>query len=657
MILSFRFFPRFALLSALVASGLALTTARLAAADAAGDKQAKLIGVLQSGAPAAEKAITCKKLAVYGSKEAVPALAPLLTDPDLSSWARIALEAIPDPAAVDALRDTLPKVQGRLLVGVINSLGFRHDTQSVNALVARLADADPEVASAAAAALGIIGGETAARALQAALASAPVAVRAEVAEGCVRIAERFLAEGKAADAAQLYDAVRQANVPKYKVLEATRGAILARGAAGLPLLLEQLHSPDKAVFGIGLRTARELPGREVTEALAVEIDRTEANRQTLLFLALADRGDAAALPTIRKAAQTGSKRTRLAAIGALDRMASAASVPTLLEICAEDDAELSQAAKVALARLPGKEVNAGLVGRLPDATGKLRRVLLELAGQRQIAEVLPAAVVAAQDPDGGIRSAAIGAMGVLGDEKQAGDLVKLLEKTQDAKDRANIETALLSISGRRKAACLPVLLPLAVNSESGLREIALHTLASVGGPEALEAVKAALADKDEAVQDEAVRTLSTWPGNWPEDAAAAEPLLVLAKSGKKPSYQVLGLRGYLEYVQGDKRLGNDQKLAKIKDVLPLLKRPEEKRLAIAALSAAPSAGALELTLTFAFDSAVAEDAYLAVLNTASKTEAKDASKELRLKCLQTVADNSKVRRIKTRAEEAIKRIQ
>ena len=152
MMLSFRFFPRFALLSALVASGLALTTARLAAADAAGDKQAKLISVLQSGAPAAEKAITCKKLAVYGSKEAVPALAPLLTDPDLSSWARIALEAIPDPAAVDALRDTLPKVQGRLLVGVINSLGFRHDTQSVNALVARLADADPEVASAAAAA-------------------------------------------------------------------------------------------------------------------------------------------------------------------------------------------------------------------------------------------------------------------------------------------------------------------------------------------------------------------------------------------------------------------------------------------------------------------------------------------------------------------------
>src|SRR3954471_17012938 len=45
----------------------------------------ELIGVLTSGAPAAEKAITCKRLAVFGSEAAVPALAPLLLDPQLAS--------------------------------------------------------------------------------------------------------------------------------------------------------------------------------------------------------------------------------------------------------------------------------------------------------------------------------------------------------------------------------------------------------------------------------------------------------------------------------------------------------------------------------------------------------------------------------------------
>ena len=56
-------------------------------------------------APPAEKALACKQLAIYGAKDAVPALAPLLSDPELASWARIALEAIPGPAADAALRE------------------------------------------------------------------------------------------------------------------------------------------------------------------------------------------------------------------------------------------------------------------------------------------------------------------------------------------------------------------------------------------------------------------------------------------------------------------------------------------------------------------------------------------------------------------------
>jgi HEAT repeat protein len=87
--------------------------------DAARDKQPALIAVLQSDAPPSQKAITCKRLAVYGDKDAVPALAALLTDKDLASWARIALEAIPDQAAGDALREAMGKLQGRLLIGSV----------------------------------------------------------------------------------------------------------------------------------------------------------------------------------------------------------------------------------------------------------------------------------------------------------------------------------------------------------------------------------------------------------------------------------------------------------------------------------------------------------------------------------------------------------
>jgi HEAT repeat protein len=639
-------------LTAVLPAGLA----RAVAADNPQDKERQLIAVLQSDAPPQEKAITCKKLAVYGGAAAVPALAPLLTDKDLCSWARIALEAIPGPEAGEALRAALDKVQGRLLVGVINSIGYRRDAQALGRLTQKLSDADVDVAAAAAAALGRIGSAPAAAALVPMLASAPAVARAGAAEGCILCAERFLAEGRAGEAVRIYDAVRQAEVPKQKRVEAMRGAILARGPAGLPLLLEQLRSTDLGFFGIGLRTARELPGRDVTEAVAAEVDRAAVERQTQLVLVLADRGDAAVFPTIRKAAQTGSKPMRLACISALERMATVSCVPVLLDLATDDDRELAQPAMAALIRLPGNAVNADLVARLDPSSGKLRRVLVELAGQRRLAEALPTVVRCTTDADPAIRGAAFTTLGIIGEEKQAADLAGQLEKAQTSRERGDIERALLAISRRCGTACLPALLPLAQSGDSEVRATALHLLSGVGGPTALATVKAAINDKDEAVQDEAVRTLSTWPGNWPEDSAVAEPLLALAKSGKKPAHKVLGLRGYFEYLQGDKKLRDEEKASSVKELLPLANRSEEKRLAINALVAAPCGGSLEILAAMTAEPEISEEACLAVLSVAGKSTVPGASKELVRKSLQTVIEKSKTDRTKRRAEEALKRV-
>ena len=619
------------------------------------EKESALISLLKSDAPAAEKAITCKRLAIYGTKDAVPVLAPLLADPQLASWARIALEAIPDPAVDAAMRDAMGKLQGKLLVGVINSIAVRRDAKAVSGLVKKLKDADPEVASAAAVALGRISGADAAKALSKSLPVAPAAVRAAVAEGCILCAERLLAQSKAADAMKLYDAVRAADVPRQKMLEATRGAILARKADGLPLLLEQLRSPDKALFGIGLRTARELPGRAVTEALAAELPRTSPDRQSYLLLALADRSDDAVLPAVVAAAGSGPQKLRLTAIGILDRLGNPASVSVLLGAAADSNADLAQAALAALARLPGSEVDAELLTRLPSTTGKARKVLIELAGQRHLDRALPAIVTGAEDPDAGVRAAAVQAIGILGDDKQVAGLAKLLQATQSPKERADLEMALLAITGRAGARAVPSLLPLAQNSDSAVRIIALRVLAAAGGPDALAAVKAAVEDKDEIVRDEAVRTLSTWPNNWPEDSGVAEPLLTLAKSSGKTSYQVLALRGYLQYVQGDKQLKDDEKVGKVTELLPLIKRPEEKRLAIAAVGAIPNAGVLELLATFAADPAVAEDACSAIVKLAGGN-LPGVSKEQRQKALEVAAEKATSSATRKKAGELLKAV-
>ncbi len=388
-----------------------------AAAQPAGDPQAmaiteaELLAVLRSEVPAAEKAIACKRLAICGSSAAVPELAKLLPDLQLSSWSRIALEAIPGEAADESLRAAAAALDGRLLVGMLNSIGVRRDANAVALLTDRLQSADVEVASAAAVALGHIGDAAATRALRDALASAPDSVRSAIAEGCVLCAERLWADGQPAEATAIYDEVRTAEVPLPRVIEATRGAILTRGDAGIPLLLEQVRSEEKAKFRLALGTARELPGGAIDQALADEIDRTTPARAALIIQAMADRPATVILSAVLNAADDGPLPVRLSAIAALQRVGDASCLPALLSIALDaEHPDLAKAAKETLAGLAGDKVDEQIVARLSATDGQTCPLLLELIGQRRI-DAVPELLKALDHDDGAVRRAALVSLG------------------------------------------------------------------------------------------------------------------------------------------------------------------------------------------------------------------------------------------------------
>ena len=191
--------------------------------------EARLVAVLISGAPRAAKDFVCRKLTVIGTAESVPALAGLLPDKDLSHMSRYALERIPAAEAAQALRDALPKLSGKLKIGVIGSLGVRRDEPSTSALAALVCDGDAAVACAAANALGDIGTADAAKALQESWKSAAKGVKPMLADACLAIAERLLAEGDKAAAVKIYKSLMSADAPKNVRLAATRGLLLASG--------------------------------------------------------------------------------------------------------------------------------------------------------------------------------------------------------------------------------------------------------------------------------------------------------------------------------------------------------------------------------------------------------------------------------------------
>lgn len=193
---------------------------------------ARLTAVLQSEAGIQEKSDACRELAVCGTKDAVPALAALLSHEELSHMARYALEPLPDPSVDDALRASLDRLTGRPLVGVIGSLGVRRDRKAVPLLVKMLQHSDADVVGAAARSLGRIGGAEAAEALQQALATAPPGARPAVADGCLMGAEKLLESGQRSQAAVLYQAVAKADLPQHFRVAAKQGSILAQQPKG-----------------------------------------------------------------------------------------------------------------------------------------------------------------------------------------------------------------------------------------------------------------------------------------------------------------------------------------------------------------------------------------------------------------------------------------
>jgi HEAT repeat protein len=562
------------------------------AQDGTGSSREKeLLAVLCSDAPPAEKAIVCKKLAIHGSSDAVADLAKLLPDPQLSSWARIALEVIPGSAADDALRTAAQSLEGKLLIGVVNSIGVRRDARAVDLLTTKLQDPDADVASAAAVALGKIGDVAAIKSLRAALATTPANVRLAVTEGCELCAERSHAEGNRALATEIYDEVRSADVSMQRIIEATRGAILAREQDGIPLLLETLRSPNKKSFQLALATIREFPGGEVDKALVDEIVGSTPERAALMIQAMADRPDTVVLTAVLKAAQQGDKQVRLSAIDALRRVGDVSCLSALLKIAIEENADLAQAAKISLVGLPGRDVDEEIATLLPTAEADMYPLLLELVGQRRI-HVFKEVEQALDHPNKSVRDAALIALGETIPLEKLSVLVSQVVDPRHSEDATVARQALKAASVRMpdREAVAAILTKALHRSPSAAKTTLLEILSEVGGTKALETLAAAAKSNDAQLQDAGSRLLGKWNG-----LDAAPVLLDLAKTAPVEKYRVRALRGYIglarKFAMPDK-----QRAEMCRNALNATHRPTEHKLVLDVLQLRPSADALKLAV-------------------------------------------------------------
>jgi HEAT repeat protein len=561
-------------IAALAAALIALPFAGQAATEA------ELIATLKSNADRYAKADACRQLTVVGGKQAVPALAELLVNPELSHMARYALEPNPDPAVNPALRDALAKTTGALKIGVISSLGVRKDAQAVPALGKLLADTDLGVAQAAARALGEIATPAAVSAIEAALATTAPANQVAFCEGLFRAAETLAANKKTADALKIYARLRGlAGAPHQVRAGALRGAILNSPAKPAEtLLLEGIRSDDYILTAAAARTAMEMKGGNVSKLLADELPKLNADKQLLVMQVLGKRGDAAAYPALFAATKSGTKNLRIAAIKTLPEIGQPAAVPELVALLS--DAEVGAAALEALAGFPGKEADAAVV-KLMGATDPAQKVqAIDLAAQRRMTQAIPALAQAAQDSDAKVRTTALKRLGDLGGPAEVGVLVDLLLKTTGSPELAALEQGLITICNATGNAdeSADKLIAAMAKAQSAQKSTLLRILGGVGGAKALQAVRGAVADADPQVHSDAIRVLGDW-----KTTDVADVLLDIARTSTKATDKVLSLRSYLKLADA---VPAAQKMTMCKAAEPLITRDEERRSLLGVLSKA-----------------------------------------------------------------------
>lgn len=523
------------------------------------------------------KRFLCRKLSLIGSAAEVPTIATFLADKDLSDMSRYALERIPAPEAVAALRAALGGAKGRAKIGIINSLGERRDAASTDALVGLLGG-EAGVTEAAGAALGKIGGAKALKALQAARALVDKKLQAQLTNSLLLCADQLVATGQKDLAVGVYEKLYAASEPKRVRIAALQGLVAARGAGAAPIVVAALKGEDLQLQAVASGHVRTMPGTEATKAFAGELASLPAPAQVLVLGALGERKDKAAAGAVNAAVKSGDKAVRAAALRALANLGDASSVAVLAKALAGGDADEVSAVQFALRRISGKGTDAAMVEALTGAEAKVAVEIIKALADRKAAAATPALLTAGAGSDAAIRAEAIKALGEVAGADALGEMVQLMLKVKGA-DQTSLagSIALVARSVKDEDQRVAPILSALKSADTGAKAALLGVLGRIGGAKALAELKASVKDSDADVQDAAVRAL----GNWPDEGAAAD-LLAVAKTSDKLAMKVLALRGYVAVV---KRVADANKQVKmLSDALAVAPRTEEKQMVLGAVS-------------------------------------------------------------------------
>jgi hypothetical protein len=616
------------------------------------------------------KNLACKRLAIVGTENAIPALTAMLSDEIQNLNARTALEVIPGEAVDQALINSLSTLNGLPLVGVINTLAMRSTPAAVLPLADVLAGTDDDdVKKAVYSAWGYIATDESIGLLTAQLLKDPdqnYKVNAALADALIRAAAKLDKAGNAAGAAELCKAVATSNLPQFDKNGGLYNELLYLRAGAAEKLSALLAEGNDNDFEVALKTVREYSADDaqpiVSAALAV-CPNLSKERRISLIAALSDRTDVASqnlvLPYIIELLNDGDAEIVQAAVKASGRCGQVdpiAVYDALSALYASENSEPFDAIVEAIAALPDEladkpaslisEKAASDLSVLSNLQKQALLAQMKVVELRRIAaassDLLTIANAEGVDPE--IRDHAVAALSEIVTLDEWNFLVQALEREQD---EAKVDWYLRAACTRLpREDCAATVVAMYNEADRSGKEKLLSLLKQIGGPTALAAVASAASDPKMA--DKATEILGQW--NTPEDAAPlAAACLKLAKSGSR--YKTRAIRAYIR-IPRQFDLSNEQRINMAKIAFDTAIRPEDKELIFEIFKRMINTASVNAALSYADQPEYSEKACDAAVFVAEKIQG--TSPELQ-EAMKKVVEIAKSQELKDRAAKVLQR--
>jgi HEAT repeat protein len=380
------------------------------------------------------------------------------------------------------------------------------------------------------------------------------------------------------------------------------------------IVLDILRSNDQEMQAAAIAMVKEMPGTEVTKALAKELPNLSAKSQVQLLSALGDRGDVAARPAVVAALKSEDESVRIAALRALGQLGDDSNVELLAKSAAGARGAEQKAARDSLYRLRGPNVDKVILAAIPNAETKTKIELISSVGQRNITAGVATLLETAKDSDRKVRIESLRTLKVVAKPDNLPALVKLLINAKSSSDRTEAVKTIAAVAHRiedKNRQAQSVLAALPSVKETAARCSFLNVLGRIGDNSALPVLYAALKDENVDIQTAAIRALADWPTSEP-----VEEMLKVAETSSNKVHRILALRGFVHLLGLDSYRSANETIEMYKKAMSLAPNAVEKKKVLSGLSNTKSLAAMQMAAGYLDDEALSVEAGAAVIKIA-----------------------------------------